>query len=112
VRNLTAHALEEAGFDVVEADSVASGAAVAAARGPSIDVVVTDVMLGDGLASQLVELLQRSCPAAPVLYISGYALDTMVNGGEVAPGVAFLSKPFLAVDLITHVNDLFATRSR
>ena len=112
VRNLTAHALEEAGFEVVEADSVEGGAGVAADRGASIDVVVTDVMLGDGLASQLVELLQQSCPDAPVLYISGYALDTMVTGGEVAPGVAFLSKPFLADDLIRHVNDLFVSRSR
>ncbi|MGZ4681865.1 MAG: PAS domain-containing hybrid sensor histidine kinase/response regulator [Acidimicrobiales bacterium] len=106
VRTLASRSLTEAGFAVLEADSVAAAVDVASTWRLSIHLVVTDVVLADGRASHLVARLSDHCPDVPVLYVSGYPLDTMVESGEVAPGVEFLSKPYLPDQLVRRVKAL------
>jgi two-component system cell cycle sensor histidine kinase/response regulator CckA len=55
VRSLAVRSLQRAGFIVVAADSVVSAIAVAADPSQIIDLVITEVVLAGGRASQLVE---------------------------------------------------------
>lgn len=70
----------------------------------TIDVLLTDVVLpgtsGPALSRQLVE----SRPDLKVIYMSGYAEDTIVQRGVLLPGLAFLSKPFTAGQLCLKVR--------
>jgi two-component system cell cycle sensor histidine kinase/response regulator CckA len=100
VRSLAARSLERAGLSVIEADSVASAVATASDPGQLIDLVITDVVLTDGRASQLVARLDELRPGVPVLHVSGYALDSMVQSGEMAEGVEFLAKPYRPAELV------------
>lgn len=68
-------------------------------RNPSIDLLLTDVVMpgssGPELASQLVE--RR--PSLKVIYMSGYTDAAIVQHGILKPGIAFLNKPFTSETL-------------
>lgn len=73
-------------------------------RHAGIHALLTDVVLpgtsGPALSRQLVE----SRPGLKVIYMSGYAEDTIVQRGVLLPGLSFLSKPFTASQLCLKVR--------
>jgi two-component system cell cycle sensor histidine kinase/response regulator CckA len=95
LRVLARRLLERQGYTVLVAAN-AEEALQLFERNPSIDVLLTDVVMpgasGPELTSQLVE--QR--PALKVVYMSGYTENAIVHHGVLNPGVAFLHKPFTA----------------
>lgn len=99
-RELLGRALERAGYVPVVAADVAE--ALAAAQARSIDVVVTDVVLGPhrlgGL--ELMTALRRAGVRAPVVLITAYAdvekLKIALNEGA----AYFLEKPFRGPKLL------------
>lgn len=100
-RELLGRALERAGYTALTAESAA--AALSAARGAhSIDLVVTDVVLGsDSLGGlELMTALRREGVRAPVVIITAYAdvekLKIALNEGA----AHFLEKPFRAPKLL------------
>jgi len=106
VRSLAVLSMRRAGYSVVEAESVAAAVAIAADPAQVIDLVITDVVLADGRASQLVARLNELRPGVPVLHVSGYALDAMVQSGEMDEGVEFLAKPYRPAELIERASAL------
>jgi DNA-binding NtrC family response regulator len=85
---------------------------VASDQALAIDLVITDVVLTDGRASQLVAHLDEVRPGVPVLHVSGYALDAMVKSGEMDGGVEFLAKPYRPADLIDRASALLGQGPR
>jgi two-component system cell cycle sensor histidine kinase/response regulator CckA len=106
VRALAVRMLSAAGFSVTAAGSITEAAAVLADPDQSLDVIVTDVILTDGRASRLAALRDDLRPGLPTLYVSGYAMDSMVRSGEVAHGVEFLAKPYRPAELVERVSAL------
>ena len=99
-RELLGRALERAGYTCLTAANADD--ALSAARDTPLDLVVSDVVLGDdGLAGlQLMSDLRRQGVRAPVVIISAFAdvekLKIAINEGA----AYFLEKPFRAPKLL------------
>jgi PAS domain S-box-containing protein len=98
VRGLMKDLLEAEGYAVEAAAHPEEAVALAASR--SFDLLVTDVIMpglsGRELARRLLE-----CGAVPrVVYVSGYAGETLARHGGIAPGERFLQKPFTEIALL------------
>jgi CheY-like chemotaxis protein len=86
----TAQALADHGFEV---DVAASGEAALRrlAGGDPVDILVTDIHLGEGIGGEAVARLARQLrPGLPVVYASGAARGVE----QPVPGSAFLAKPY------------------
>jgi DNA-binding NarL/FixJ family response regulator len=100
-RELLGRALERAGYAALMAANAAEALSAAQAAG-SIDLIVTDVVLGtDSLAGlELMTALRRAGVRAPVVIITAYAdvekLKIALNEGA----SHFLEKPFRAPKLL------------
>ena len=100
-RELLGRALERAGYAALTAASAAEALALAGRAG-TIDLVVTDVVLGrESLAGlELMTALRRAGVRAPVVIITAYAdvekLKIALNEGA----AHFLEKPFRAPKLL------------
>jgi PAS domain S-box-containing protein len=62
----------------------------------SIDLLLTDVVMPGASGPDLTRLLMDQRPGLKVIYMSGYANETIVRHGLLKPGIAFLHKPFSA----------------
>lgn len=92
VREVTALILERHGYEVVEAGD-AEEAFARISQVPSVDIVVTDVVLPGATGVQLVERLRQERPGLPALYLSGYSFDKL-DTAKLTPFDEFLQKPF------------------
>ena len=92
------------GFDVLTASS--AEAAIAAAEGQPVHLLLTDVMMPGMNGCQLAESLLAQRPALRVLFMSGYAEDVLANNVGLVPGAAFLGKPFKPKALVTKVREV------
>jgi DNA-binding NtrC family response regulator len=93
LRELTKRLLTRQGYTVV----VAGDAQEATRRfdeNPSIDVLLTDVVMPGASGPELVGQLTARRPGLKVIYMSGYTDDSIVQHGVLNPGIAFLHKPF------------------
>src|SRR5438105_7304557 len=70
--------LEDEGFDVREARSMAEARGVLS-EGPSFAVVLTDQHLGDGLGSDLVPEIRSRLPDAKIVLMSGSIGDVPLH---------------------------------
>jgi two-component system cell cycle sensor histidine kinase/response regulator CckA len=107
VRKLVAKILLEAGYRVLVTSS-AREALTQANWEPSIDVLVTDVVMPEMNGHDLARRLLSLRPDLRVLYISGYTPDVVRARGVIAHQEAFLQKPFTAAALIQAVRNLSA----
>ena len=103
VRALTRHVLQHSGYTVVEAEDAA--AAVRAAAGHGIDLLVTDVVMPGLGGRELAERLRASRPGLKVLFLSGYTDDAVVRHGVLHEAVNFLQKPFSPTALAHKVRE-------
>jgi PAS domain S-box-containing protein len=94
VRMLITDILEELGFTWIEAGDSAAGLKVLQSD-VRIDLLVTDVGLPGGMnGRQMADAGRVSRPDLRVLFITGYAENAAVGNGQLAPGMAVLTKPF------------------
>jgi len=86
--------LTKLGYRVLAAGDGVEALEMAAQVSDSIDLLVTDVVMprlgGRELARRLTELR----PKTKVLYVSGYAENTLAFGGVLAEGINFMQKPY------------------
>ncbi|HYZ64512.1 MAG TPA: PAS domain S-box protein [Acetobacteraceae bacterium] len=102
VRAQIADALREQGLTVLEAADGPAGLRIVHS-GAGVDVLVTDVGLPGLNGRQLAEAARELRPGLPVLLITGYA-GSMLEEGELAPGLAVLHKPFALETLAEKVR--------
>jgi len=94
VRRLIARVLGAAGYTVLEAGSGPAALARAAEEAMSVDVIVTDMVMPEMSGREVAERYTTFNPRVKVLFISGYTDDEILRRGLLAPGMAFLGKPF------------------
>ncbi len=106
VRTLARTLLQRCGYDVVEAQSGGDALLICEDPGLTIHLLLTDVIMPRMNGAQLAE---RLCPLRPwmkVLFMSGYADDSIVHHGILDPGVALLEKPITLETLTRKVREV------
>jgi signal transduction histidine kinase len=102
VRMVAVEILEELGYSVMEAEDGPSALKILTAR-PDIDILVTDVGLPNGMnGRQLADAVRVQRPELPILFVTGYAENAVLNHGHLERGMQVLTKPF--------ASDVFARR--
>ena len=73
--------------------------------GPSIDMLITDIVMPDGMNGiELAERLRRNSPALKVIYTSGYLADVSREDIPSRETDAYLAKPFSLPELARMVR--------
>ena len=105
VRKLACKVLEKNGYRVLEASNGEEALHIVQKQnGNPIHLVVTDVVMPGMSGRQLIDRLVSLWPQTKALYMSGYTNDAIVHHGVLAPGIAYIQKPFTPNDLILKVR--------
>jgi PAS domain S-box-containing protein len=109
VRGITARLLRQMGYAVLEAGD--GDAALALCSGGEVDALVTDVVLPGLSGPDLAARCVAAHPGLPVLFISGYARESLAAEGKSLAGAAFLGKPFTREALALRIRELLDARA-
>ena len=99
VLRVVARTLIAGGAKVHEARSAEEAIALIEARKPSLDLVITDVLLPQRSGPELVRDLKARGYTVPVLLISGYVEDEAMIDRATGERLPLLLKPFTAPEL-------------
>ncbi|WP_234679518.1 hybrid sensor histidine kinase/response regulator [Bradyrhizobium monzae] len=76
---------------------------------PGIDMLFTDIVMPGGMSGwELADQARRIRPGLPVLFTSGYALETLVEQGRAQAKAVVLTKPYRKAELAQRLRDAFA----
>ncbi len=106
VRNLSCKILESCGFKVLQAENGIAALALFERENPTIDLLLTDVVMPQMGGRELAEELGRRTPGLRVLFTSGYTDDAVVRHGILGTGANFIQKPFTLDALLRKVREL------
>jgi CheY-like chemotaxis protein len=110
VRRFSARVLSGYGYRVLTAGSGEEALAVAGAE-PSIDLLVTDMVMPGINGLELAGRMKQLHPGVKVLYASGYTANIAVQS-MVEEGRAFLAKPFTPESLAEKVREVLGTEQQ
>ncbi|MEU4625153.1 response regulator [Actinoplanes sp. NPDC023801] len=94
--------LTAGGYQVRSAVSGPDALAVHADEG--CDLLIADVVMPDMSGPRLAEILRRTHPQLPVLYVSGYIDGILGPNRLCTPETDVIEKPFTAAELLAAVN--------
>jgi PAS domain S-box-containing protein len=106
VRELLWKILTDHGHTVLEARHGRDALTVASGYAHPIQLLVTDVVMPEMGAGELVDQLVGSRPELKVLYISGYTNDEVTRRGISRTEAAFIQKPFTSEELMKKVREV------
>jgi PAS domain S-box-containing protein len=105
VRELIQEVLQAEGYTVMAAADGDQGIQLCTAYDGPIDLLLTDVVMPGLSGPEMVQCILPMRPTLKVVYMSGYASDAMGDHGVLAPGTAFLQKPFTPDILLAKVRE-------
>ncbi|HEY6215964.1 MAG TPA: ATP-binding protein [Pyrinomonadaceae bacterium] len=106
VRTLARQVLETAGYKVLEAASAEAALTICEPNGTRIDLLLTDVVMPGMSGNDMSKILLARQPDMPVLYMSGYTDEAIVQHGVLEAGINFLQKPFSPGALALKVREV------
>jgi CheY-like chemotaxis protein len=105
VRALASRSLRERGYRVLEARQGAE--ALRQLEEPvTVDLVISDVVMPEMGGRELARRLAALRPSLPVLFISGYTGEDVIQRGLLDPGAPFQQKPFTPDGLARKVREM------
>ena len=60
----------------------------------SIDLLLSDVVLPDGIGTEVADAVREARPGTPTLFVCGYTADALADRGVPSPGLDMLAKPY------------------
>jgi CheY-like chemotaxis protein len=110
VRSLASRGLREHGYTVIEARHGAEALQHLERRATAVDLVISDVVMPEMGGRELGQRLAQLQPTLPVLFISGYTGEDVIQRGLLEPGVPFQQKPFAPESLARKVREMLDAR--
>lgn len=110
VRSLTTEILEEAGHNVLQAESPTEAKTLVEHH--TVDVVLTDIVMPGGNGTDLASTTDARGNAPSVIYMSGYTAETISRQYLAASDSPFLEKPFTPTALLDLLAKTLADKSR
>jgi PAS domain S-box-containing protein len=93
VRHVSVEALNELGYDVLEANGAATALQLLDQH-PEISIMFTDVVMPEVNGRMLADEARQRRPNLKVLFTTGYTRNAIVHNGVLDPGVHLIGKPF------------------
>ena len=109
VRQLVRETLQARGYSVIDAGDGEQALAIASAH-DHIHLMITDVVMPGINGQDLAKEILKTHPATKVLFLSGYAEDT-IRQQALPPGTAFLQKPFTLQTLLRKTREVLGDSS-
>ena len=108
VRMLVTDVLEELGYTAIEAADSVAGLKILRSDA-RIDLLISDVGLPGGMnGRQMAEAARQDRPGLKVLFITGYAENSVIGNGHLDPGMEVLTKPFAVDTLAARIREMVA----
>jgi CheY-like chemotaxis protein len=104
VRNLASRGLRDQGYSVIEARNGVQALQLIEQHPGAIDLVISDVVMPEMGGREFGQSLARLEPTLPVLFMSGYTGEDVVQRGLLEPGAPFQQKPFTPAGLAIKVR--------
>jgi two-component system cell cycle sensor histidine kinase/response regulator CckA len=104
VRSFLKGILLEEGFTVL--DCAAAKEALVLAKGPPIDLLLTDVVLPDMSGPELVATFLNIAPDTKILYMSGYTDHALFQNSTNLEGATFIQKPFTRTAILERITEI------
>jgi two-component system cell cycle sensor histidine kinase/response regulator CckA len=111
VRTVIARMLRQHGYRLITAESGEEAIALARAADGEIDLLITDIVMRGLNGRETAEAILTQQPQTKVLYMSGYADDTVIRVGHFEPGISFIQKPFGGDELDRCIRELLDAAS-
>lgn len=108
LRPLARQVLTRFGYRVLEAANATEAMAVAQAFDGSIELLLTDMVMPGENGLKLSQRILNERPSIRVLYMSGYADESVTRMGQMQPGTTLLQKPFVPNDLARAIRSALA----
>jgi len=112
VRSTAGEFLVQTGYKVLEAKDGENAIAVARSYPGDIHLMITDVVMPNMGGAKLAEHLAGQRPEMKVLFVSGYAENTVVQQGPIDVAGNFLQKPFGLKMLARKVREVLGAEGR
>jgi CheY-like chemotaxis protein len=106
VRNLVRESLEMHGYTVLEAANGEEALLICQRHEGPIHVLLTDVVMPRMGGKELAEHLTLSHPDMRVIYMSGYADQSIAHHGILDRNISFIGKPFRPDALVLRVAEV------
>jgi two-component system cell cycle sensor histidine kinase/response regulator CckA len=111
VRALACRGLREQGYTVLEAKHGLEALEQVERNHRVIDLVISDVVMPELNGRELGTRLAVLRPELPILYMSGYTGDDVIQRGLLEPGMPFQQKPFTPEGLARKVREMLDGRA-
>jgi DNA-binding response OmpR family regulator len=105
VRMTVVHYLNEAGYEVFEADSETQ--ALEVARREQLDALITDIMLPGASGAQIAAKIASLRPGLATVYVSAHPRELLICEWRIPQSAVSLQKPFSEYELLAAVEAAF-----
>jgi two-component system cell cycle sensor histidine kinase/response regulator CckA len=112
VRSAVGESLQMRGYRVLRARHGREALTICRRHEGPIHLLLTDVVMPQMTGPELAQRISLQRPEIKVLYVSGYTSDALAQHNMLAPGTAFLQKPFTPETLARQVRTVLDSRGR
>jgi DNA-binding response OmpR family regulator len=107
VRAYSVEALQELGYQVLEAPDGPSALHLLQTYDGRVDLLFTDVVLPGGMTgANLAAQVRTLRPQTKILFTTGYARNAIVHHGRLDAGVELITKPFSYGELAARIREI------
>lgn len=111
IQRFAKNALRKFGYTVYLAENGRKAMDFLKGNKQKIDLLITDLIMPEMNGKELADQVKKILPSIPVLFVSGYTDNHIVNGGQLDKGVEFLQKPYTVNSLLKKIRTMLENDS-